>query len=140
MKRISTIFALILTASILFSCKQDKKEADNGQMKEVVAIHDEVMPKMGKIGKLVGELVAKEDSTAVGQRYAQARKDLQAAHKSMMDWMQGFGSRFDADEILNGKALTDEKKQWLNEEEVKVKALRTQVDTSIENAEALLAE
>ncbi len=31
----------------------------------------------------------------------------------MMDWMQDFGSRFDSDEILNGKEI------WLDEEEEK---------------------
>ena len=29
--------------------------------------------------------------------------------KYMMDWMQGFGSRFDSDEILNGKELIEKK-------------------------------
>jgi hypothetical protein len=29
-----------------------------------------------------------------------------------MDWMQGFGSRFDSDEILNGKELTEQKQIW----------------------------
>ena len=65
-------------------------------------------------------------------------KELQNSHKSMMDWMQGFGSRFDADEILHGKALSPQKQEWLNEEEEKVKALRDQINSSIEMAEDLL--
>ena len=83
-------------------------------MKEVMAIHDVVMPKMSKLGSLVGELNDKEnDSTDLRIQYEQARKDLQAANKSMMDWMQNFGNRFDPDEILNGKELSDQKKQWI---------------------------
>ncbi|MDX1328353.1 MAG: hypothetical protein R3299_11675, partial [Arenibacter sp.] len=58
---------------------------------------------------------------------------------SMMDWMKNFGERFDGDEIMKGKSLTEEKQQWLDEEEVKVKALRDQINTSIKNAEDLLA-
>lgn len=108
-------------------------------MKEVMAIHDVVMPKMSKLGSLVGELNDKEnDSTDLRIQYEQARKDLQAANKSMMDWMQNFGNRFDPDEILNGKELSDQKKQWLDEEEEKVKALQKEINSSIENAKVLL--
>jgi hypothetical protein len=56
----------------------------------------------------------------------------------MMDWMQDFGNRFDPDEIMNGKELGQQKQLWLDEEEEKVKALRIQINNSIENAKALL--
>ncbi len=108
-------------------------------MQEVIAIHDEVMPKMSDISKLVAQLKPMADSTETGMEYMVAMKDLQAAHKSMMDWMQGFGSRFDSDEILNGKELNSEKKAWLLEEEQKVIRLRKDINGSIERAEALLS-
>ena len=54
------------------------------------------------------------------------------------EWMKGFGDRFESDEIMKGKKLTKEKQRFLDEEEVKVKALRDKMNTSIENAEALL--
>ncbi|WP_297791618.1 hypothetical protein [uncultured Eudoraea sp.] len=124
---------------IFISCKEKEKKSESlTQMKEVMAIHDEVMPKMGTISKLVAELKPKVDSTEAGMSYGNAMKDLQAAHKSMMDWMKGFGDRFTSDEILNGAALTEQKQEWLNEEEEKVKALKIQINSSIENAEKLL--
>lgn len=107
-------------------------------MKQVMAIHDEVMPKMSLLGKMVGEMTVKEDSSALGLQYKIARIDLQLAHKSMMDWMQGFGNRFDSDEILNGKELSDQKQIWLDEEEAKVKALRDQINSSLDEAKKLL--
>ncbi len=110
------------------------------QMKEVLAIHDEVMPKMGTIGKLVAELNTKVDSTEAGMEYDAAKKDLQAAHKSMMDWMHDFGERFNSDEILNGKELSPEKQQWLTDEEEKIKVVRDQCNSSIEKAEKLLGK
>ncbi len=140
MKKLFGILATILLIGNI-SCKGEKKgdtEAANEQMDKVMAIHDEVMPKMSVMGQLVGELSSKEDSTEIGMQYKEARKGLQDAHQAMMDWMQGFGNRFDSDEILNGKALTDQKQIWLNEEEEKVKALREQIYTSIANAEKLL--
>ncbi|HMB64700.1 MAG TPA: hypothetical protein VKN36_16585 [Eudoraea sp.] len=124
---------------LIVSCREEKKSSDpDSQMNKVMAIHDEVMPKIGSMGKLVGELSSKEDSTALGLQYKSARRGLQEAHKAMMDWMQGFGNRFDSDEILNGKKLSEQKQVWLNEEEEKVKALRDQINSSIETAETLL--
>jgi len=57
---------------------------------------------------------------------------------SMMNWMQGFGERFTADEMMKGKALSAEKKVWLEEEELKIEELRKEIDSSIEEAEKLL--
>jgi hypothetical protein len=133
----------VLILALLFiglqSCKETKKvEEGPTQMEEVMAIHDEVMPKMGTLSKLVADLKAKVDTTAAGKEYEVAMKDLQEASKSMMDWMKGFGDRFDSDEILEGKELSPEKQEWLNEEEEKVIALKEQINTSIEKAEALL--
>lgn len=140
MKKFLSLIAVVFLISNI-SCKDEKKADENAsknQMAKVMAIHDEVMPKMSVMGKMVGELSSKEDSTELGLQYKNARKGLQDAHKAMMDWMQGFGNRFDSDEILNGKALTPQKQSWLDEEEVKIKALREQINTSIANAEKLL--
>lgn len=110
------------------------------QMERVMAIHDEVMPKMGKLAKYTAELKAKVDTTEMGLKYEAGMKDLQNANKSMMDWMMNFGDRFDSDEILNGKELTAKKREWLNEEEEKVKVLRDEINSSIEAAEELLSQ
>jgi hypothetical protein len=132
-------YGLLAVLSLLvFQACKEKETKTLSQMKEVMAVHDEVMPKMGTIGKLVAELKPKVDSTETGMAYDKAMKDLQEAHKSMMDWMKGFGDRFTSDEILNGAALTPQKQEWLNEEEKKVRALKLQINTSIENAEKLL--
>lgn len=136
-----TTFILMILLIISVSCKQDKNEnTKTTQMEEVMAVHDEVMPKMGKINTLIQELNAKIDTTEATVQYAEAKKDLEAAHKFMMDWMKDFGDRFTSDEIMKGKALNDEKKKWLDEEEEKVKELRRQINSSIEKAEELLKE
>ncbi|MBU2947914.1 hypothetical protein [Zobellia uliginosa] len=134
MKKIIILIALAFSA-ITISCNSKNEST---QMKTVMAVHDEVMPEMSKMGRLVGELSSKEDSTEIGLKYKKARKDLQEAHKSMMDWMQNFGSRFTSDEILNGAELSDEKQVWLNEEEEKIEEVREQINGSIKKAEELL--
>lgn len=139
------ILALFFSAALFLSvsCKEKKKEeteSTENQMEKVMATHDEVMPKMGKIGRLVGKLKSKVDTTATGMEYGKAMKDLQEANTSMMDWMQGFGDRFDSDEIMNGKELTLKKQEWLNEEEEKVEMVKEKINSSIEKAEALLSD
>ena len=137
MKKI--VFLLLTTCLItLFSCKEEKKEEGTTQMQEVMAIHDEVMPKMSQIGKLVGQLKPMADSLGMDSPQGKAMRDLQDANKSMMDWMQGLGKRFDADEIMKGKALTEEKQKWLDEEEEKVKIVKEKINSSIANAKKLL--
>ncbi|WP_394748402.1 hypothetical protein [Spongiimicrobium salis] len=137
----STLTIVCLLALFIFSCKE-KKEApvERTQMQQVMDIHDEVMPKMGILGNLAKKMQRKADTTALGLKYTAAQQDLEAAHTEMMDWMSGFGERFDSSEIMKGKALTDQKQQWLNDEEEKVKALREHINSSIKNAEALLKE
>ena len=143
MKLRGIAFTLVLGLLVL-GCKEDKKGGKDivnfSKMEEVMAIHDEVMPSMGTIGSLVSELKPLVDSTENGLEYEAAMKELQASHKAMMDWMKGFGARFDSDEILNGKALSAEKMKWLDEEETKVKALKEQIIKSIEEAETLLGK
>ena len=133
MKRTLSFLSAIVLLFAVIACKETKKPNDNSdQMKRV-------MTKMGVFGKLVKELKSMEDSTAMGLEYKKAREDLQAANKSMMDWMKGFGDRFDSDEILNGKALSKEKQAWLDKEEEKIKKVHRDINSSIDNAEALLS-
>ncbi|SEK88659.1 hypothetical protein SAMN04488008_102370 [Maribacter orientalis] len=134
------LFTLLTIAGLLsaISCKDSKKVDEPTRMEQVMDIHDEVMPKMGTLGKLVGQLKPMADSLGAESIEAKAMKDLQQANKSMMDWMQGFGNRFDSEEIMNGKELSEEKEQWLKEEEEKVKKVKEDINASIQRAEEIL--
>jgi len=138
----NAILVALLSIILLVACKQEEKKTDPSaaMMKETLAVHDEVMPKMTTISKLVATLRPKIDSTEQGLVYEKAMKNLQESNTEMMDWMQGFGNRFDSDEIMNGKELTPEKKRWLKEEKQKIEALKQNVDVHISEAEALLQE
>lgn len=134
-KKITFLFIF----SVLFlSCKEETKDPSAQQMKEVLVVHDEVMPKMGTISNLVAQLKPKVDSTEQGMANEKAMKDLQESYSEMMEWMKRFNGRFESDEILNGKALTPEKKRWLKEEKQKIEALKQNVEVNISEAEALL--
>lgn len=138
--RKNVLFLVVLLALTL-SCKNEQKETkEPTRMERVIAGHDEVMPKMGAIGKLISALEPKVDTTAVGKQYKVAKDDLEEAYTYMMDWMKGFGDRFDSDEILEGKALSEQKEAWLIEEEDKVNIMKGMINNSIANAEALLKQ
>ena len=135
------LYTLAIATLITFtSCKETKKADEPSKMENVMSIHDEVMPKMGTLGKLVGQLKPMADSLGAESVEAKAMKDLQEANRSMMDWMQGFGDRFDSEEIMNGKELSDEKKAWLKEEEEKVQQVKENINSSIERAEEILSK
>ena len=136
----SVLFFIILTILNL-SCKKEQNAAkETTRMERVIAIHDEVMPKMGTIGKLISALEPKIDSSETVTQYKVAKDNLEEAYTYMMDWMKGFGDRFDSDEILKGKALSEQKEAWLIEEEEKVNIMRDKINNSISLAKALLNE
>lgn len=123
----------------LQACKKEPKETKEiTRMERVMAVHDEFMPKMSTLGKLISALEPKIDSTAAGMKYKVAKDSLVASYDYMMDWMKGFGDRFDSEEIMDGKALTPEKETWLLEEEEKVNTMKDKMLQSIANAQALL--
>lgn len=137
MKKAIILLAVLIVA--VTSCKNTENETKElTRMERVIAVHDEVMPKMGTIGRLISQLEPKVDSTEIGMQYKAAKNDLEAAHNYMMDWMKGFGERFDGDEILEGKALSKEKEILLIEEEKKVNTMKDMINNSIAKAEALL--
>jgi len=135
MKRIQ-LFLCILLLIFVSACKEENKENHALQMKEVMEVHDALMPKMGVIGSLITKLNNSPDSL----KNQSVVNELKASHESMMNWMQGFGERFTSEEILKGKALTKKKQEWLDEEQKKVKALEYKMLESIKIAKELLED
>jgi len=135
------VLLLLVLVALTLSCKKEQKETKEAtRMERIIAVHDEVMPKMGTIGKLISALEPKVDSTSIGNEYKVAKDDLEEAYNFMMDWMKGFGDRFDSDEILEGKTLSEQKEAWLIEEEDKVNNMKDKINNSIASAEALLKQ
>ncbi len=136
------IFYTLILSILITSCNQLSKEEQEFDvlMQEVIDIHDEVMPKMGEMGTLINELGAKIDTTAQGKTYANAQQDVKDAYDYMMTWMSDFSSTFphsEKDKKLSTEEVLSQMK-LLEKEEVKVKKLRDQINTSIKNAKELL--
>lgn len=128
----------ILTLS-LTACKDKVKEPEGPtQMEEVIAVHDELMPKMGTIGELIGKLEVSIDSTHVDSMKVTAIQNLKGANQEMMTWMMAFGDTFDSAEVLDGKELTEEKQKALDAFQNSVNDLKSSMENAISNAEKLL--
>ncbi len=136
------IFIIVICfTSILFNCKEEKSlvtPTKSNQMQEVMAIHDEIMPKMSSISTLVATLKAKLDSGEGTAEHKKAMEDLQNAHEAMMVWMREFGDNFNSEEILEGKPLNTEKQTLLNLEEKKIEIVKDKINASIAAAKTLL--
>ena len=146
MKTLKAItLSLIIGLTIVSCAKKESKEAQefNNAFKDVMAVHDEVMPKMNEMGKLSSELKAKVDTTSTDNTYQQALDSLGNAHKSMMKWMEDFSNEFPyAEDRLKGKTTEDilNDIKALKKEKEKVDNVRNAVNGSINNAKAVLAK
>jgi hypothetical protein len=144
MKKALILLALI--AGLAISCKgetskssTEAKVVDPYTMEGVMAVHDEVMPKMGQMAKLASALKPLADASPEGPE-AKAIEDLKVAHEAMMTWMKEIGDTFTHEEIMKGAALSDEKKEALRIEADKIAEVKRLMLESIANAEALLKE
>jgi hypothetical protein len=140
--------AILLSLVLVLAVSCDKKpskeaQAFNNAFKDVMAVHDEVMPKMNEMGKLSTELKAKVDTTSTGKIYQKALDSLGSAHTIMMTWMEDFSNKFPySEDRLKGKSTEQilEDIEALKSEKKKVDAVRNAINGSINNAKTVLAE
>ncbi|MGJ8737050.1 hypothetical protein D9V96_005885 [Zobellia laminariae] len=137
MKNLFLTLATVLVLGIATISAQDAA-VEPTKMEQVMASHDVVMDKMPLISKLINQLQTKANASYEKKKYEDAIADLKNANKSMMTWMESFGKRFDADEMLKGKQLNPQKQDWILEEEINVEELDEEINLSIEQAEAVL--
>ena len=146
-------FYHLIAIFIVFSCSGSAREQDSKALSaeqqevseledQVIAIHDEVMPRMGTLVSLKDQLISK--NSALETSGNQGAKDLviinslvidnlDQAHESMMDWMRNF-------EPVDLEGDPDINKTYLQEELVKINSVKELVENAIEAAEEALAD
>jgi len=153
MKLIKTLFIAVIAFTIA-SCGNTTKSEENTVatanseqfyqlLDEVMDVHDEMMPQMGKLSELRQNLEEKAGEDKMNaMQYEEAAKDLEDAHKSMMDWMKDFGEVFpykeDRLEGMNEDQIK-ESIELMKEQQTAVIAMKEKMVSSMENARALLA-
>ncbi|AXT60358.1 hypothetical protein D1816_08340 [Aquimarina sp. AD10] len=138
--KLPIIYTLVSAVILLTSCNQLSKEEQefDAIMENVIIVHDEVMPKMTELSSLIKNLDPKIDTTAVGKSHAKAQQDLKDSYDFMMEWMRDFSEKFPhTEEKLSPEKMASQM-NLLKKEEIEVKQLRDQINTSIANAKSLL--
>ena len=131
--------ANVLVASLLittlFSCDNAQKEAVKLATDGVIAIHDEVMPKMGDLGELqdvLSDSIAKSKTDTITKKMIVLKANLKQADSLMYAWMEGF----DMDTL--GTMKPDDALKYLNDQRQSAEMMRTKALKSIEAAKAFL--
>lgn len=130
------LFFLLLIPALMMACGQDKsaiKEMDQKAM----SIHDAVMPKMGEIIALKGEIKAKIeslDSTSAEKPALEAAYDaLVKGEEGMKDWMHNY-------QMPDYKKSLEELKPVAEFQLQAIEKVKGQMEGSIADAKALLGK
>ncbi len=140
MKNIFTI-AIISTAILFASCQGKDPDfvSQDKIKKELLAVHDEVMPKMGEMNEARKKLIklikseAIKDSTSL-EAVNYTIEYLERADEGMMDWMGEFVQPSD---MRNSKSH-EEIMAYLNEEKEKIIKVKTDILNSLEAANKII--
>jgi hypothetical protein len=115
----------------VFACKAKNNNEEMAKLfEEVMAVHDEVMPKMDAIHdtkKSLAKILSTSDSTQIFS----IMKKLDNADEAMMVWMEEFDSDYD-------KKTLEEQRIYLNTELEKIKKVKMSMLESIEEGNHLV--
>lgn len=138
MKMKKVVFLLFLVATAT-ACSNEQKEQKDALMAEVMAAHDEVMPKMGELRKTAKALQAKADSlgaltdqdfSAEINTLRQTAKRIEDANEVMMEWMRQF-------EMPDNEAPIAEVLVYLKDQKEKIDKVKDEMLKSLEEGNAL---
>ncbi|MCK5705281.1 MAG: hypothetical protein KAI29_29225 [Cyclobacteriaceae bacterium] len=136
MKSAIPLFLIVLL--MFASCENAKDRL----YKQVMAVHDEIMPKMGAIMKYKKQLNKKIDTLIEEGNDANADKiaeltqaiaDLDNSHEEMMNWMREFDNDFEG-------MVNEEVMEYLNNQKDKIENVGKVANSALSNAEKILAK
>ena len=120
--------------SSLTACQKNAEDKQKLMISEVMAVHDEVMPKMDDIMSLKSSL---DSAIKVSPDSAKAKKlysALDVADNQMMDWMDNYDS-----ESVKGKSQ-EEISKYFAEQKTKITEVKIMTVKSIEEAKVFLGK
>ena len=137
-------FSLLAIIFIAYSCTSTSTEQDctsdeclkKEAYDKVIAVHDEVMPKMAYISELKGQIEERMNASAdslVINEWKSLMINLDVADEAMWVWMRQFNSDLEKIDIV--EAL-----EYLKSEQVNVDEVARKINTAIAAAEESLKE
>ncbi len=143
MKKSSVRFILLFAITFMLNACNDKKaETIDRLYKQVMSVHDGVMPMMDEIESLKSQLNKKvtsaTDSLNADSLNAESSKEIQEAissledaNESMMAWMRDFNSNFE-------EKAKEEVIDYLNDQMIRIREVDQKIKESIKRANELL--
>ncbi len=136
--RISLIFSFVL---VFQSCGPNQEELNAERRAEVIAVHDEVMPKMGQLKSFEkkalqrAEVLTAMDSvdSAKVQEMKNLALELDQAYEAMFVWMRQY-------ETEDGERTPEEVKNYLEEQMVSVSQVNQLMKAALSKADSLLKD
>jgi hypothetical protein len=134
--------AFLISLLIFTACGEQKKSAKDLLYDKVMAVHDEVMPKMDDISKYKKQLKDKiAELDAAGsevnavkiEELKKAFEGLENSHDDMMGWMHQFDSNFDG-------MVEKEIMGYLNNQMKKIETVGKTTNDALKYAEQILAQ
>lgn len=137
----SRILASLLTLLSITACEPNQQELNMTKRAEVIAVHDEVMPKLGELKSLQKlaqsqidslELAENPDADQIEDLKALAY-ELNAAYDGMFVWMRQYSSE-------DEQKSPEEVKLYLEDQVVKVNVVNGDIKAALEKAEGTLKD
>ncbi len=134
------LVVLFIVGLVVGGCSNEQAIKKDALFKEVMAAHDEVMPKMGDMNRLAKSLTAKADSLSqmTDQDYSaqvanlrQAAKNVEEANEGMMQWMRQF-------EMPDNESPIAEVITYLSEQKEKIDKVKEDILQALKEGSALL--
>ncbi len=118
--------------------KQEDVLSPSAQLyKEVMAVHDSVMPRTGKVMALQNQLMDKVKAGGLNaEQVGKANmtvEQLEQAYKGMMDWMKNF-------DYKREERSEEQKMEYLEQEMQVITSVKEKILLSIDESTALLEE
>lgn len=137
--KIARIYLVFSMALVFVACGPNQKELNSEKRAEVIAIHDEVMPKMGQLKSLENKALQRADELAamdsVDSVQVESLKylavELDQAYEGMFVWMRQYDTE-DKDRT------PEEIKIYLEEQMVAVTEVNRKMKAAIAKADSVL--
>ncbi|MGK0407451.1 MAG: hypothetical protein ACJAZH_001270 [Roseivirga sp.] len=136
-----TLLGVLLGLSFACQNAEPAKEADTTSeavaaseiiKKEVMDIHDKVMPEMTTMSKLQGKLQESSVGSQDSMIYMTAAQDLKFAKQAMMEWMRSFSGTY------NDNMTEEEKVTFLKAEKAKMLRIDSLSEAAIDNGQEII--
>lgn len=127
----------MLTATLLAACGQDKS-AIKAMEEESIALHDEVMPEMGTIIELKGQLKAR--MAAIDTTDVNALAEVEALYMALENAEEGMKNWMHSYQVPDYKKSLEELEPVASAQLEAIKQVHADMKKSIADAQAALAK